>query len=102
MRRMTCPHCMGVGKVEVKEETPIYLPPLKAKIYRAVKNAPAVINGPRLVDILYADRHDGGPENPLDCIHVLIRGANKQLAAIGEKIKADRRGPGATYRIIKI
>lgn len=76
--------------------------PSQARVYSMVRKAPAVINGWRLVELMYADRVDGGPEFALDCVHAIIRTLNKRLKPIGERVRADKRGPGATYRIVKI
>ena len=99
---MRCPCCHGSGKIEAHSSLPVYLPPTQAKIYRMVQAAPEVINGWRLVELLYRDRADGGPEFALDCVHGAIRLLNKKLKPVGQRVRADRRGPGATYRIVNI
>ena len=103
MRKMVCPCCGGKGQVELHEEIPLYLPPTQAQIYRAIRARPMALNAYHLVDILYAHRPDGGPVTALNVVHSLICRMNKkELFKIGEKIVADRRGPGATYRVINV
>lgn len=102
MKQIVCPCCHGAGRIKTHEPLPTYLPPIGAKIYRAVKARPGVIGGHDLVDIVYGDHRDGGPETAMDSIHVLINKMNKRLATVGECLKADRRGPGATYSIVKL
>lgn len=102
MKTMACPCCGGKGKVELRKPLPIQLAPIQSRIYRAVQAAPDAIGGQKLIEIVYSDRRDGGPESATACIHTLINQMNKRLAKVGEKLCADRRGAGATYRIVKL
>lgn len=102
MRKVICPHCHGSGKVALRIDLPVELTPLGAEIYRRVKASPGVMDGPRLAELLYADRHDGGPDNPLNVVYVTIKKTNERLLAVGERVHASRRGPGATYSVVKI
>lgn len=99
---VTCPCCLGRGKVELKEPPPVPMAPLPAQIYRAIKARPGLLGGPQLVDVIYASDPTGGPDEALTAIHVMINRMNKLLAGVGEQVKADRRGAGATYRIVKL
>lgn len=99
---VTCPCCLGRGKVELKEPPPVPMASLPAQLYRVVKAKPGLLGANQIVEVLYADDIDGGPEEAVKCVHVMINRMNKLLAGVGEKIKADRRGPGATYSIVKL
>jgi hypothetical protein len=54
-----------------------------------------------LLDVVYGDDIDGGPDNP-NTVAVLIKHANAELAAQGYRIESTWRGRGARYRVIRI
>jgi hypothetical protein len=60
------------------------------------------IGGAELVDRLYAHRHDGGPDNARNTMHVTISQMNKRLAAINQRIKCEHRGPGSTFNLYQL
>lgn len=55
----------------------------------------------RLLNIIYADDRDGGPENANSSLHVTICKMNKILRAYGYQIRG-KRGRGAFYRFVEI
>ncbi len=98
MREVTCPCCEGRGTVP--DITPVDLTPNQRKLFNCVKAAKGSIGGHALVERMYGDRHDGGPEDALNAVHVTINQMNKRLAKVNLKIRAQSRGPGSTYRIV--
>lgn len=102
MKKVVCPCCEGKGVVEFMLPLPVAMAPIPSIIYRAVKARPGVLNAERLIAIVYGDRPDGGPDTALQTIHVQIHRMNKALAAVGERLKANRRGAGATYSVVKL
>lgn len=96
---MVCPCCEGTGEVD-RPESPatVGLTPRQLQIYNMVKaSKQAGLGGWQIVHRLWDFDEHGGPEYPLDVVHVTIRNMNMRLAAAGETVAASRRGPGATY-----
>lgn len=102
MKTLTCPCCGGKGRIELLEPVPVRLAKFPSQLYRLVKAKPSLLGAPQLVEALYADDPNGGPDDALKCVHVAINRMNKHPARVGEKIKADHRGPGATYSVVSI
>ena len=75
--------------------------PVRQRIVDAIANRPDGITRAELLDVVYADDIDGGPENP-NTVAVLIKYANAELAAQGYQIAPTWRGRGARYRLIEI
>lgn len=75
----------------------VKLTPLQYKILQAVRHHRVTV--PRLVELLYQDRADGGPECANNVIHVTMSAMNKRLKAINMKIGGERPGPFATIRL---
>jgi hypothetical protein len=72
------------------------------RIYDFVAKHPEGVDTARIVDHVYADRLDGGPEWSNNTVHTLICKLNhKYLAAHGLRIKG-RGGPGSTYTLQQI
>lgn len=90
----TCECCGAV--IPTIEDHP-HLTTIEYKIYEAVAKNPKIkMKGPLgLMAKVYADR----PPASSNCITVHLNKINKKL--IGYKIKANRSGPGAYYRLIK-
>jgi hypothetical protein len=74
---------------------------VRQRIVDAIANRPAGITRAELLDVVYADDVDGGPDNA-NTISVLIKRANAELAPQGYRIEPAWRGRGARYRLIKI
>jgi hypothetical protein len=74
--------------------------PVRQRIVDAVGNRPDGITRGELLDLVYFDRADGGPNNS-NVIAVLIKHANAELAAQGYRIESMWRGPGARYRLAR-
>ncbi len=51
----------------------------------------------RVMDVLYADDPDGGPEFGRECVYVFAHSANKKLRPAGLKIESEQ-GRGARHR----
>jgi hypothetical protein len=75
--------------------------PVRQRIVDLIANRPAGITRREIIDLVYADDIDGGPENP-NTISVLIKHANKELATQGFHIEPAWRGRGARYRLVRI
>jgi hypothetical protein len=75
--------------------------PRRQAIVDAIANRPDGITRAELLDVVYADDIDGGPDNP-NTIAVLIKFANAELATQGYRIESTWRGRGARYRLIEI
>lgn len=73
------------------------LSPTQRKLYAFVAKHPGVTLD-QIFNHLYADRADGGPLYT-NIVSVFISTMNKIL--VGQRIRADKPGPGATYRLIK-
>jgi hypothetical protein len=97
--KIKCPCCEGTGEIE--DTIPLFLTPLQIEIYKATRDTKGGIGIDALINKLYGDRHDGGPDFAQDVVHVTIFNMNKRLAAIKEQVKANRRGAGAVYRLHK-
>jgi hypothetical protein len=94
---ITCPCCGGSGQIE--EQGPVPLTPLQFKIYDAVWRSKYGIDSRTLIDRIYADRIDGGPDNPRNAICVTIKNMNLRLATVGQSIGGTTRGRGSVYRL---
>jgi hypothetical protein len=75
--------------------------PVRQRIVNAIANRPDGITRRELIDLIYADDIDGGPDNP-NTISVLIKYANAELGAQGFRIEPTWLGRGARYRLIKL
>jgi hypothetical protein len=74
--------------------------PLRQRIVDAIANRPDGITRAELLDVVYGDDVNGGPNNQ-NVIAVLIKHANAELAAQGHHIESMWRGPGARYRLAR-
>lgn len=97
--KIVCPCCNGIGEIEQK--SPVQLTPMQFRIYDIVRRSPHGIEGPQLVDRVYADRADGGPDFASRSVHVQIKNMNERLAMAQENIHASSRGRGGLYRLYK-
>lgn len=102
--KIQCPCCNGAGVITLKPEPPVRLSPTEAKIYTIVQKCGKYgISGEGLRDRLYASRYDGGPEST-STMNVQIMHINRKLAAanISHRLRSDRRGRGAMYRLYDV
>ena len=74
--------------------------PVRQRIVDAIANRPDGITRGELLDVVYADDVNGGPDNP-NTISVLVKSANAELAAQGYRIEPTWRGRGARYRLTR-
>jgi hypothetical protein len=75
--------------------------PVRQRIVDVIANRPDGITRAELLDVVYGDDPNGGPDNP-NTICVLINHANEELAAQGWHIAPARLGRGARYRLVRI
>lgn len=94
--KVRCPCCNGVGEIEDAPNVP--LSPTQQRIYRII--ARGELDCHTIVDLLYKDDPDGGPEYALVAFRAQVQRINKKLT--NKKIKATKNGPGACYRIINV
>lgn len=97
---MTCPLCEGTGKS--LERSPVPLTNMQFRIFKIVRGSPHGIEGRRLIDRVYADQRDGGPDFASRSVHVQICKMNGRLKAVGLQIKATARGRGGVYRLGRV
>jgi hypothetical protein len=97
---ITCPCCGGRGEIE--ERAPVELQGLQFKIYDEVRRHPYGIETPKLVDRIYADRIDGGPDSALKTIHVMVWRLNAKLRPAGQRIYGTARGTGSVYKLQRL
>lgn len=74
----------------------ISLAPMLLRLYHFVAKHPDC-TAERIHLHLYSNRHDGGPR--MNYISDSVYTINKNL--VGQRIRANRTGPGATYRLYK-
>jgi hypothetical protein len=75
--------------------------PVRQRIVDLIANRPDGITRGEIIDLIYCDDPNGGPDNP-NTISVLIKKANTELAAQGFRILPAWRGRGARYRLMSI
>jgi hypothetical protein len=75
--------------------------PVRQRIVDLIANRPDGITRSELIDIVYADDPNGGPDNP-NTICVLVHHANAELAPQGFRILPAWRGRGARYRLVRV
>jgi hypothetical protein len=72
--------------------------PVRQRIVDTIANRPDGISRAELLDVVYADDPEGGPDNA-NTISVLIHHANIELAPQGFRIEPTWLGRGARYRL---
>ena len=75
--------------------------PVRQRIVNLVASRPDGITRGELLDLVYADEPNGGPDNP-NTISVLIKHANEELVAQGFRIEPAWLGRGARYRLVRV
>jgi hypothetical protein len=101
MSMIPCPCCGGRGEIE--ERAPVELVGLQFKIFDEVRRHPHGIDTPKLVDCIYADRIDGGPDSALKTIHVMVWQLNRKLAKAGLRVaNTARSGGGGVYKLQRL
>lgn len=95
MRR--CDHCGQIipPKVHALDNARV-----KKAIYEFIARNPQGVSRGQIMDSVYADNIDGGPEFGT-VISVHVAGINKLLAPEGVKIHSTR-GPHALYRVVAL
>jgi hypothetical protein len=74
---------------------------VRQRIIDVIAARPDGITRAELLDVVYGDDIDGGPDNA-NTISVLIKHANEDLKPQGFRIEPTWRGRGARYRLIRI
>lgn len=75
--------------------------PVRQRIVDLIASRPDGITRGEILDLVYADDPNGGPDNP-NTISVLIKHANAELAAQGWHIAPAWLGRGARYRLVRV
>jgi hypothetical protein len=80
--------------------------PVRQRVVEIIANRPGGITRAELMNALYGDRDDGGPDDPHG-ITVMIALANRQLRTQGYHITSARpgrggQGEGGRFRLVKI
>lgn len=94
---MKCPCCNGSGEVD-DDVSPVHLSPLQFRIWDIVRKSPHGISIRDLVDRVYIDREDGGPEYATRCVWRTVWNANRRLAVVDQRI-VSTKGWGSLYRL---
>lgn len=71
--------------------------PVRQAIVNLIASRPDGVTRAEIIDVVYADDPDGGPENP-NTISVLVKFANWDLAPQGYRITSTG-GPGSRYHL---
>jgi hypothetical protein len=100
MPMITCPCCGGRGEIE--EQRHPQLTPLQFRIYDVVRRSPCGINVHNLVDKVYADRADGGPDTAMAVVRSLIWKINTVLAPTGARIRGTSTGRSSVYKLQRL
>jgi|SRR6516164_4764242 len=75
--------------------------PVRQRIVDTIANRPDGITRGELIDVVYGNDIDGGPDTP-NTVSVLIHLANQQLSRQGYRIESAWRGRGGRYRLVRI
>ena len=95
---VVCPCCAGKG--EVADIAPVRLSSTERKIIAAAERAGHIgIPTNHLIDLLYRDHPEGGPEWAASGLHVRVYRLNKKLAAIGRRVQGTG-SVGSVYRMV--
>ena len=78
----------------------VELSPLQYKIMQAVRRRS--LTNEELIDVVYNDRADGGPDTAKNCIHVLTAGMNRKLKRINLRVGSERVGPHAPIKLLDV
>lgn len=101
MTLVPCPCCGGRGSID--DIAGVELTATQRTLYQIVMSAGAEGIDPALMaDKFYAGHKDGGPYWAEAVMKVHIHHMNKRLAAVGQRVKATNRGPGARYRVVSL
>jgi DNA-binding response OmpR family regulator len=95
MKLAHCPHCRQV----IPPRNPFRDQPVKSRIYDYLVAHPEGVTRRQLMDAVWADDADGGPEFA-NVVSVHVKAMRPILAREGVTISC-ARGPGATYRLEK-
>jgi hypothetical protein len=90
-----CPAC----RRELPPEIPI-TGRKRQQLIECLRNYPNGRTVPQLMDYVYADDPDGGPEEH-NIISVMVKHINSRITDYGWKIIATR-GPGSTYHLKRL
>jgi hypothetical protein len=98
---IVCPCCAGRGEIE--ERAPVPLSRLEFRIWDEVRRSRHGIPGLDLVEKIYDDRRDGGPDTELKAMHVTVYRMNKKLAPAGQKVASTVvHGSGGVYKLQRL
>lgn len=95
-RRRFCAHC---GR---EYPPPLYVTgPVRRRLIEILVDRPSGVSVRALADLVYADDPNGGPLAAQRSLNVIAHHANRQLATQGYRIRAEWRGRGAFYRLVR-
>ncbi len=98
---MKVPVCKCCGHPIVADEIGVVLTPLQRRIFNIVRNAgTAGIRGKDVMEIVYANVRDGGPDST-NIIAVVASQMNHRLAQFSLKIQG-KRGPGGLFTLERL
>lgn len=92
--------CACCGQIIPPADHPFRNAEVKRKIYDAISKHPEGLNRKTIVDLVYGDDPDGGPEN-MNVISVHVKKMNPRLAPQGLRITSTG-GPYSTYRLVAL
>ncbi len=93
-----CPCCQQPIPDPIGFRPGIHLGAVEARLFQTLRRAPDGLTCGELIDIIYANRRDGGPEHNI--ISVMAKNINRKIAPLGLRIKGTG-GPGSVYRLLR-
>ncbi len=84
--------------ISADAEPPVYLSKTEKLIWNIVRRFPGV-GIDRLVDLLYGDDQNGGPDCAINTVRTQICQLNKRLRQVGQSISGRRNGRYDGYRL---
>lgn len=97
----TCGHALASASPAVLRD--MHLPPQMRTIVDVLVAAyPRQVSVQRLIEALYGDRPDGGPDNPEGVLKTRISAIRKVVEAAGWTIPRHGYGESGRYRLEKI
>lgn len=98
---MKVPICKCCGHPIISDEIGVVLTPLQRRIFNVVKQSgTAGISGGEIMDQVYANARDGGPDST-NIIAVVACQANKRLKQFSVRLQG-KRGRGGVFRLERI